>query len=481
MNRPRSQRGARGAAFAVSCALALAAPACKVAEGVVQAPGALVGAARGSGRNHPIDLERARQEANLLGDQILMRIDVAAYTFAVRDGTPAGAKQALGFRIAAAENALAAATEPRPLTALANLVALAAFETRTHEAYWVPRLGPADQPMLEAWRTIEADGLAAAESCLPKEQVDAMREALARWRAAAADAESLVRSGVPRFAELAQGRTDESAPSSLLGSLGLDPLDSIEPAAREVARTRELAERGLYLAQRTARILAWRVELLTLELTRQPDLQAVLQDLERTSKAAESIAATAATLPAQVGTEGEALVQRVSAELSAQRAGLVADLERTSAPTRELLAQTEQTLAAGTRMAEALEAATRTVDAFVARVDPPEPPGAVTPSAPPDQPPGKPFDPVEYTALAAQIGAALAELNTATAHLDRSLPAVQRSLDETAARVDRSVESAYGLALRLVLLAIGAATAAVLLVRALGRPREGRAGAGPRA
>src|SRR5690606_24115201 len=145
----------------------------------------------------------------------------------------------------------------------------------------------------------------------------------------------------------------------LLGSLGLDPLDSIEPAAREVARTRELAERGLYLAQRTARILAWRGGLLTLELPRQQDLRAVLPDRERTSRAAAQSAATAATLPAQVGTEGEALVQRVSAELSAQRAGLVADLERTSAPTRELLAQTEQTLAAGTRMAEALEAATR--------------------------------------------------------------------------------------------------------------------------
>ena len=43
------------------------------------------------------------------------------------------------------------------------------------------------------------------------------------------------------------------------------------------------------------------------------------------------------------------------------------------------------------------------------------------------------------------------------------------ALDEAATRVDRSVASAYGLALRLVLLAVGAVTAAELLVRALGR------------
>jgi len=459
-------------ASAGSLALLIAAASCQVAEGVVQAPGALGDAARGSGERKVVDLERARLEANALADQVVLQIDVAAFVFAQREGSPAGTQQALVFRIAAAESALAAATEPRPVSALANLVALASYESRVHEAYWSKRYGEADQPLVEAWRRIEADGLAAAGACLPREQVAAMHSALARWREAASDADSLVSSGVPRFAELMTQGPERDKQSRLLGTLGLDPLDSIEPAAREVARARELAERGLFLAQRSSRILSWRVELLTLKLTQQPDVQGVLQDLERTSKAAEQMAATAESLPEKLRNEGDALLQRISAEVSAQRAGLVTDLERTSPPTQTLLAQAEETLDAGTRMVQALEVATKSVDAFVARVSPAHPvPEAPTANgaapATPSEPPAKPFDPVEYTALAAEITTALQELNTAVANLDRTLPAVQRSLDDTATRVDRSVETAYGLALRLVFLAVGAVTAAVLLVRAL--------------
>ena len=60
-------------------------------------------------------------------------------------------------------------------------------------------------------------------------------------------------------------RMDASSPTagastgSLLGLLGLDPLDSLEPAAREVARTRELAERAVFLAQRLLSRAGYRV------------------------------------------------------------------------------------------------------------------------------------------------------------------------------------------------------------------------------
>lgn len=451
--------------------LALAAASCRVAESVVQAPGALVGAARGSDAKPAVDLERARQEASALADEIVLQIDLAAFVFAQREGSPAGAEQALSFRISAAERALAAATDPRPLSALVNLVALAAYESRLHESYWSTRYGEADRPLLDAWRQLETGGLAATEKCLPQEQVAAIRSVLAAWRAQSGDAEALASSGAPRFAELLEQGSEKAERSSLLGTIGLDPLDSIEPAAREVARTRELAERGLFLAQRTPRTLAWRLELLTLRLAKQPDVQSVLQDLERTSKAAESVAATAEGLPAKLGTEGDALLRRVSTELAAQRAGIVADLERTSAPTQALLTHAEGTLDAATRLAQALDTTTRSVDAFVARVSPPEPAGGAPAAQASAEPPGKPFDPVEYTALATQATAAIHELNAAVANLDRTLPTVQRGLDDAAARVDRSVETAYELALRLVLIAIGTATVAVLLVRLIGRPR----------
>jgi len=459
-------------AWTTCLAVMLVAPACKIAENVVAAPGAIVGAATGQGaKKTTVDLERARQEVNALADRVVLQVDMGALLFAQQEGTEVGARQALIFRIQAAEHALAAATEPRPLSALANLVALAAFESRLHEVHWSARFGAADEPMLEAWRQVEEEGFVAAEACLPTELVTAMRDVLTRWRAMSNEPDALVRSGAPRFSELLDHVNEADPANGLFRTLGLDPLEGIEPAAREVARARELAERGLFLAQRTPRVLAWRVELLTREVSSQADVQSVLADLERTTKAVEQVAATAQGLPERLRVEGDALLQRVSTEIAAQRAGIVSDLERASTPTQALLAQSAEALDAGTRMVQALDVTTKTVDAFVARVAPPDPPGAEPKSSRVDEPPSKPFDPVEYTALATEIGAALERLNTTVARLDQTLPAVQKSVDDTAARVDRSVERAYGFALRLVLIAIGATAIAVLLVRALGRRR----------
>jgi hypothetical protein len=461
---------------------ALALPSCKLVQGVADAPGEIVGAATGAKKTPPaVDLEAAREAAVRLADRIVLQIDSAAYRFAQAEDSQAGREQALAWRIAAAERAYACATEERPVAALVNLVALAAFESRIHDAYWSTQWGAADQPMAETWRGLEEDGLAAAARCLPPDHVRSMREMLAKWDQSVVDADTLAASGTPRFEDLAGAGTESSGRANLFGALGLNPLDSIEPAAREVARARELAERGLFLAQRAPRLLALRIERLTLQVTKQPDVQTVLQSVERTSLAADSVAATAAALPERLRAEGDALLQRTSAELSAQRAGLVADLERTSAPTHALLAQAQQTIDAATRLAQALDTTTRTVDTFVAHVAPPEPAGAAAPPAAkpadgaPEETPGKPFDPVEYTALAAQITAGLQELNTTAASFDQSLPKVRQAVDAAAARVDASVDRAYGLALRLVLITIGAAGLAVLLVRAVPRRSRGTA------
>jgi hypothetical protein len=440
---------------ALCTAALLVAASCGLVREVAETPGRLANPPPAAAS---IDLDAVREEALRYADRIVDRIDVAALRFAATARSAQDHELSLTWRITAAERAYQLAAQARPVAALADLVALCTYERRLFEAYWMVAFDERGRPLLEAWQTLEEDGLATAERLLPAQQSKDLRAVMTDWSASVTDTDQLLRTGPPRFEELAGKRQATAASRSLLGVVGLDPLDSLEPAAREVAQARELAERAVFLAQRALRTAAWRLELLTRRLADQPASQQLLADMERVSMAAEQATAMANVLP-----------ERISHELSEQRAGLVADLERVSEPTRALLAQAQATLEAGTRLAEALDVATKSVDAFVAQVAPPEPVG----EAPSDEPPGKPFDPVEYTELAAQVTAGLQELNAAAASLDRNLPAAQRAVDDAAQRLDRSVERAYGLALRLVLIAIGATAAAVLLVRAL-RPREAR-------
>jgi hypothetical protein len=323
--------------------------------------------------------------------------------------------------------------------------------------------------MIEAWGVLQEQGLDAADRCLPAAQCQEMRSVLTKWSSGASNAEELLRTGPPRFEELASKSAVDGQKGSLLGAIGLDPLDSLEPAARELARTRELGERAVFLAQRMPRTLEWRTELLALHAARQPALTSLLQNVERTTTAAQDAVATADALPKKLREEGDALITRVSSELAVQREGLVKDFERISAPTKELLAQLQQTLDAATRLSQSLDTTTKTVDTFIANVTAPSPQPA-TPKEP--EPPGKPFDPNEYTQLATQVTGTLHELNTAVTGLDRSLPALQRTVEESAARVDSSVKRAWGLAIWLVLIAVVAVSAAVVLVRSISSRRQ---------
>ena len=92
--------------------------------------------------------------------------------------------------------------------------------------------------------------------------------------------------------------------------------------------------------------------------------------------------------------------------------------------------------------------------------------------------PARPFDITEYGAAAERIGAAVHELNATIATLDRNLPEVQRVLEEAAARGERTIDHAYRRVMELILLALGGAAAAVLLVRWIsGRARRAQVGA----
>jgi len=432
---------------------------CGIFESVADAPGRLFDVfANGDDGTPSVDLDVVRNESLRFADQIVNRVETATRIFAARlprqevtaevnekDKLEAH-ERGLIWRLNTANHAYQSATQARPIAALADLIALCVYEKRVHELYWSKRYGEADEAMQQVWDSLTEEGLEMVSRLFSKDLSRVMAKVITKWDENATDPDELQRSGALRFEDLVPRDLEEVQTMTLLDALGLDPFDSIEPAAREIARSRELAERAVYLAQRAPQTLSWRTELLTLRLTDQPDVETALASIERTSRALESASEAVETLPEQLRIEGSALIQA---------------LERTAPATQTLLETAERTLDAGTRTAQAVG---EMANAFGSSGGTPSEEDSDADMVA-DTNTGKPFDPVEYTALAAQTTRVLEELTVATQNADATLPAVRRTIDDAGSRLEASLDHAFVLAMKLVLIAVGAVFAAVLVLR----------------
>ena len=84
---------------------------------------------------------------------------------------------------------------------------------------------------------------------------------------------------------------------------GLDPTSGLDPAVREVTRTRLFSERAMFTLQRMPSLLRWQTELLAYRLADMTEVRQVLattarlsESAERMSHAAQNLSQTAAEL-----------------------------------------------------------------------------------------------------------------------------------------------------------------------------------------
>jgi len=122
-------------------------------------------------------------------------------------------------------------------------------------------------------------------------------------------------------------------------------------------------------------------------------------------------------------------------------------------------------------MSAELTRALQALDAFVARVSGPKDaapaPETVVVAPAASEPPGKPFDIVDYGNAAERVGVAANQLTSLVAAIDQRLPEVKRLVDETTTRAEQAIDHA---AMRVLVIGIALITAvslAVLVVRRL--------------
>jgi hypothetical protein len=376
----------------------------------------------------------------------------------IRAETPEQRLAILGWQTRQANAAYDIASGENPLEDAVHLAILVTLGRSVLEAYWVPNVfGDTARPMLSVYANIEPRSWSIVREFTTEEQETKIRSLVTEWRASHAEIHEVAAIRLPEIVGSSGDARALGSPGEALQTLGLDPFAGLDPAVAQVQRSRILAERTLYFAKRWPRILELMTRQLVLELAIQPPGDKLLADLDRASRAADSVAQTAGELPALVDRERDASIRQIMDALQAQEG-----------QARVLAADIRQTLEAGGAAATALHGALDELNVVTARLTAPSPP------PPPGTPPAPPFDIRDYTRaleLAARTTRDLQDLlRVANQDAPRVATLVGNAGREAEVRGRALVDHAFWRALTLGLILIGAILSAAVAYRKLARP-----------
>ena len=387
----------------------------------------------------PINANVLSAEVGRFADEYTVLVAQAADDFAEKVKTAEARSIALSWKAGVASTTMIIATGPNPTANLLDMVVLVTLQRITFEEYWVPRFGKPAEGVLAVSRELETDIWELAGRILTKQQEDELRELIREWREKHPE-QVYITVRFRDFAELSSVADPKS--NSKIGSLFslsfLDPFAGLDPTTRELAQSRFFAERALYVLERMPKLLRWQSELLVAQTIATPEVQQLVTNSTQFSQSASQLANSIEKFPDQL-------------------AGQTPQLQALSA-------QLQQTFTSGRQMADSVDAAVQSLDAFIQRVTPP-------PSTNVTATPGKPFDVTEYGAAAAEVGKAAQQLDTLTHSLEKTTPEIGTVVDRTGLRGKELVDYAFHKALLLLVLLLTGAIVVMLVQRLLRKPK----------
>jgi hypothetical protein len=420
-----------------------------------------------------VSLSQFQSETMRFADDYATAVAQACDDLGAKAPTDAIRVAALRWKLAQSTAAYTDATGPNPVLNGLDLVVLATVSRMVVEELTAGPYGDLGLPLLETHRKFETNAWLMTDGVLKPEQQQEMRDMIRKWREQNPHQRYV---GAVRFREFATAlgeipKANTFKPNSIFSLLYLDPMAGLDPTARAIEETRELAERMMYYAERSPALLSWQIELLTYKIADQPAAQQLLADADRVSKTAEQ-------LPKLANDQRTAAIQQLLDGLAAERTNLLASLGAEETKLRELLAETRGTLQTGKEMANSVNAAIQSLDAFIHYVSPPN-----TNLVTVVDTNSRPFDILDYGTAATQIGTMAKDLGALLAAVNQTAPEIARLSRETEAGAARTVDRAFwrGLVL-IVMLLVGAVLAGLayrLLAHKLTRRRRDDPGSSP--
>jgi len=373
-----------------------------------------------------------------------------------KGGAPISRKDLLTMWVVVVSDVVKTATGANSSANLVEMIVLTTAARMRVEEYWLPKVyGESARPLLEGLSSCEKEIWLLAEPLMtPPERQELLnkteqrlQEATERGTGPSVFGPSLVVGGAV-VSEIVESHRKEAAATSktsLLGLLDMDPLAGLDPTTRELAQTRLLAERAMFIAQRWPQIIQWQAELLTIRTAELPQVEQVVSNSTQLAAAIDRVGKLAEALPGLVSSPKPGLVN-VSQEI-----GLA--------------------FGEGARMAESTDAALKTFDSVAARFDKEQ-----------DEPRRnkEPFRIKDYADTAAEISRTTERLTTLLSTLqpyltEENLTKMSTAADtvaaKTQARGQEVVDYAFRRGLQLVAAVLFAALAYRVISARIVRPR----------
>jgi hypothetical protein len=449
---------------ALAGVLLLAAAGCRTTEAVVAIPGKTVHAVASIGKEAPpppVDPVAVQQDVLRFADEFTAHMNFGIDKLR-QDGRPLDRTEVLRWKIAFGTDICTIASGPNAVVNLLDLTVLASVTRAAAEGYGATNFGDSAQSLIAGCRQAETEVWRLAAKILNEQQQSELRQAIETWRRENPHLENILSARALSFATQLAPKEEgpREKPGSVFGLLRLDPLAGLDPATREIAQSRLLAERALFVTQKMPQLLRWQLELLSANTLAEPTVQQLVANTTQLTTAVARVSQVAEQLPAQLDRQREEIFKALDAQ------------EKQLTP---LVAQMSQAMGSGKAMSDSLNTTIGTMDALMKRfgVGEPPPPG-------PKEPAGEPFRIQDYTQSAAQFEATAKQLTELLRSVDQTL--ASPSLKNLSAEVSPVVKQAQAsgkdvvdYAFSRALLLIAAVLLATLLYRFLSRrflPRQ---------
>ncbi len=434
-------RRSTGATAALCAAALLAGQGC----------GAVFGLFSGQKQAEARQVELTEQQARVMrfADELAARVTQAGATVERAVAATPGARLELQeWRLGQITSAFIIAAGENPVVNGLDMIVLTTLEHAVMRDYWTPRYGAAVRPLVDAHAVLEREAWSLNENTLSSDQARELRLMIDEWRRDNPKVRSV---GFIHFRDfsstIGKQRGGGARSPSLFGLVGLDPFAGIDPAVRELARNRLLAERALFYGQRLPYLLDMQVVHVAYQSAAMPETRQVLGDVNMVSASVERATATLDGLPQLLAHEREAAIDQI-----------VQRLEEQQEHATVLLNDARLALEAGTAAAIALDRTVHSVDALVARFEKGD-------DSKPSEPPAKPFDIDAYVAAATELSRAARDGERLVSTLGRTAPQLTASVRAISDASTGVIDHAFARAVALLLVALLGGLAAAVAYR----------------
>lgn len=429
--------GARAAILVIACALS----SCTFVNEMM--PG------KREAQQRAEQLQSLQLNVMRFADEYVSRTVETMNRFQVTAVTPDERLAAQNWKVQQATAAYTVATGANPTGNAIDMVVLASLSRMVIDESWVGgTFGIRARPVQVTYQALESEAWELLTNVLTASQRTQLRDLITRWRAEHPEMHDPTYVHFRDFAEVGTPLSGQATqPGNLFAVLGIDPFSQLDPAVREIALARGLAERSMFYMQHVPALLDMQVERLSFQLAVTPEAKSVLGDLDRASLVGSASDQFVRTLPEILDRQRQALIEQLGGTLNEQ-----------SRTIDSMAGEVRTTLQAGTETADAihrmLEAVERITTQFAAK------PGGPTPERQ-----QSPFDIRQYTEMLREATAAARELEALAQRANSDLPALRTATRDAATVMETVLDHAFLLLLLLVLAVVGATFLAMIAYR----------------